>query len=170
MKTIYKIALVFMCLNNVLAIQAQEGNDKKRKQAEKNTSPFTIDHFSIQEQSFYVLTVHVTDGNIVLDERAVLKEVGGKLPYKRGNFNIELLNTEGRVISNYSIPDPFLIRSCEEGKDNYTFLKTGTVQIPFQKSQDMSRLLLTRDKQTVGDLDLSRFIKGKDNEDEEKQD
>ncbi|TGV01546.1 hypothetical protein [Flavivirga rizhaonensis] len=170
MKTIYKIVVVLICITNVLATQAQETNEEKRKQAEKNTSPFTLGHFSINEHSFYVLTVHVTDGTIKLDERAVLKEVGGKLPHQRGNFNIEVLNTEGRVISNYIIPDPFLVRSCEEGKEDNTFLKSGMIQIPFQKSPDISRLVLTKDKQTVGNLDLTALIKGKANEDKEKQD
>ncbi|WP_303317601.1 hypothetical protein Q4Q34_16930 [Flavivirga abyssicola] len=169
MKTIYKIIVALICITNVLAIQAQETNEEKRKQAEKNTSPFTLGHFSINEHSFYVLTVHVTDGTIVLDERAVLKEVGGKLPHQRGNFNIELLNTEGKVISNYMIPDPLLVRSCEEGKDDNTFLKSGTIQIPFQKSPDISRLVLIRDKQTVGNLDVTALIKGKGNDDKDER-
>jgi len=157
-----------MCLMAFLPNIAQEVQQEKRQTAEKNTAPFAVDYFDKSKNSFYVLSLHVKDGKPILDEETVLDEVPGKLPYNRGNFKVSMLDQDGRIIGDYLMPDPLLIRSCEEEGNNLKVLEEGLIHIPLVKSSAISQIVFTREKESIATLDVSEMIKRFNTQDEDR--
>lgn len=169
MKTIFKISVSVLCLMIFLPIGAQEDNKEKRETVEKNTAPFGVDYFDKSKNSFYVLSLNVQDGELVLDEEAVLNEVPGKLPYARGNFKVSMLDQDGRIIGEHHMPDPLLIRSCDKEGNNFKQLDKGLIQIPLVKSTEITQIVFTRGKERVATIDLSEMIKRFNSQEEDRE-
>ncbi|MGB5237183.1 MAG: hypothetical protein WBM43_09285 [Flavobacteriaceae bacterium] len=138
---------------------SQDDKSQKRDETEKNTSPFSINHFSKDSNSYYVLKARVSAGKIVIDEEATIKEVGGKLPYPSGNFRVEILDLEGKALADFNMQDPLLVRSCDEGGNHITNIDTGTVYIPMPKSSDIANIRFSRDRETIQEIEVTEVLK-----------
>ncbi len=157
-----------MCLMAFLPNIAQEDQKEKRETVEKNTAAFAVNYFDKSKNSFYVLSLNVKDGVPVLDEEAELTEVAGKLPYNRGNFKVSLLDEDRRIIGDYNMPDPLLIRSCDEAGNNIKLVDKGLIHIPLLKSSAITQIVFTRGKERVATIDVSEMIKRFSGQDEDK--
>lgn len=146
---------------------AQEDNKEKRATVEKNTAAFAVDYFDKNKHSFYVLSLQVKDGAPILDEEAVIDEVPGKLPYNRGNFKVSMLDQDGRIIGDYHMPDPLLIRSCDEEGNNLKVREEGLIHIPLLKSSAITQIVFTREKEPIASIDVSELFKRFNAQDEE---
>lgn len=173
MKATNFIGLLLTLCFATYACYSQEDKSKKRKETEENTSPFSITHFSKDTNSYYVLSVQVVGGKIVLDEKATIKEVGGKLPYPSGNFRVLVLNSNNEALADYHMQDPLIVRSCDKGENHLMPIDTGSIYIPMPKSSDIAKIQFSRGRETIQEIEvaglLKRTIENKDqkNEDEE---
>ena len=169
MKTINKINILLFLVSITFFSNAQETNEQKRVNAEKHTAPFKIDYFSINKQSFYVLETQVINNKIVSDSLTKIIEVAGKLPYSSGNFKVSILDENGEILQTLSMADPLEIRSCEEGKNHIRQIGKGKIYIPLPKSSKITRLVFTKDKDTVGKIDIATLIEEMNIRDENKK-
>ena len=138
---------------------SQDDKSQKRDETEKNTSPFSINHFNKDSNSYYVLTAMISAGKIVIDQEASIKEVGGKLPYPSGNFRVQILDLEGKALADYHMQDPLLVRSCDVGGNHITSIDTGTVYIPMPKSSDITKIRFSRDRETLQEIEVAEVLK-----------
>lgn len=139
-------------------LHSQENEIKKRVETEKSTAPFSLTQFNKQVNSHYVLTTNVNNGQIVIDQTSSIKEVGGKLPYPSGNFSISVLDNQGKVLSDYVMPDPLIIRSCDEGDDHIKLLDKGVIFISLPKNEEISNIRFSRNKKRVGEIKIDSLM------------
>ncbi|WP_416445243.1 hypothetical protein ACH3O9_05915 [Leeuwenhoekiella sp. A16] len=161
MKTLYRLITILILLLLGIVATAQEKtetDDEVRARVEKNTSPYTPDYFSKNQNGIYVLELTVKEGQIVNDN-ATIKEVAGKMPYSTGDFNIRLLGGQQEVIANLKMQDPLLLRSCDEGETHLSNLKEGRIFIPLPKSNKITNLEFFRGKERIGGIDVASLIR-----------
>lgn len=163
MKTLYRLITILILLLLGIVATAQEKtetDDEVRARVEKNTSPYTPDYFSKNQNGIYVLELTVKEGQIVKDN-ATIKEVAGKMPYSTGDFNIRLLGVGGQqeVIANLKMQDPLLLRSCDEGETHLSYLKDGRIFIPLPKSNKITNLEFFRGKERIGGIEVANLIR-----------
>ena len=137
---------------------AQETPDQQREKVEKNTAPYSTDYFTKSGNSYYVMTLAVEKGKIVVDKNSKLVEVKGKFPHQRGNLNVRVMSNKGERLANYFIPDPLVVRSCE-GEDSETKpINKGSIQIPLPKAANIGTIELVKGKQTIDKVDVSAIV------------
>jgi hypothetical protein len=136
---------------------AQQDN-RDRERVEKNTAPFDISYFNSEKNSFLVLTTSFEKNRIIINEKTRIEEVGGKFPYQTGELNIRLTDRQGEKIGDYLMPDPMIVRSCDEKESKTVLLEQGTIQLPLPKNRNISVLELVRDKKTIDRVDISELL------------
>jgi hypothetical protein len=170
MKLIWVIVSLFFMTS---LAYAQEDKSQKREETEKNTSPFSVNHFNKESNSYYVLSANVIAGKIVIDEEATITEVGGKMPYPSGTFRVMILDLNGETLADYHMQDPLIVRSCDEGGNHITSVDKGSVYIPMPKSSNIARIRFSRDRKAIQEIEVAEVLKRSfekdqdENEDEE---
>lgn len=161
MKTIYKSLVITICLLTAFSGNAQtkENDLQKRQRVEKNTPAFSLDFFSSDKNTFYVLEVSVKDNEIVFDETAKIQEVAGKPSFSVGDMRVTLLDKQGKQITEYYIQDPLDIYSCDGEDDNVSSLKNGRIFINIPKRDNIGQIILSKDNRKYGTFNLEKMIK-----------
>ena len=159
MRNLQKYILISLCLFTSIISFGQQTEQlteaQKRERVEKQTKPFKIDYFTKDTNVFYVLEASIDKGKIVINDNATIKEVSGKLPYATGDFEIEMINNQGEIIGRHFIENPLIIRSCDEKSSTVTTINKGTVFIPFIKSNLIATLVFKKNKERIGQVDIS---------------
>ncbi|WP_417590542.1 hypothetical protein [Owenweeksia hongkongensis] len=158
MKTLYKLNLMVLFVLICATAFAQETPDQQRDKVEKNTAPYSTDYFTRSGNSYYVMTLSVEKGKMVVDQNSKLEEVKGKFPYQRGNLNVQVMDTKGERLANFFMPDPLVVRSCEGEGSETTPIQKGSIQIPLPKASNIGKIELVRGKQTVDRVDVSAVV------------
>jgi hypothetical protein len=91
---------------------------ERRNDAESKTGPFTLKHLNNNEARHIALVLKI-DGDRLVPVRAVRRR--GILPYRPtngGQFQVELLDANGKRLNTFSIQDPTIQRSCDGDDEN----------------------------------------------------
>lgn len=158
MENIKFYVLAILCVISISFGYAQTQQSNEIDKVEKNTSPFSLNYFSNKESSLYVLTARVQDKKIVIDEKATIVEVPGKLPYNVGNFKVNVLDRQGELLSSFTMQDPMLVRSCEKETGEVSLMEKGQIQIPIPKAKNIAQIDIFRDEKRVQRLDIKKVM------------
>jgi hypothetical protein len=172
LKTILMLVLIFALS---LGTQAQ-GDDSKsdREKVEKSTAPFSMNYFNDESNRYFVMTLQVDKGKVLVNEKAKLVEVRGKFPYQTGNLNVQVLDQQGEKLSSYFMQDQLIVRACEEKEGVTDLLNNGTIQFILPNSNRISSLVLSKNQNEVQRLEVRNVVenylrRGKPNDDNSNQ-
>lgn len=86
----------------------------RRDEAESKTGPFSLKHLNDKEARHIALVLRKEGDNLV-PVRAVRRQ--GLLPYRPssgGQFQVEVMDANGKRLDSFTIQDPTIQRSCDE--------------------------------------------------------
>jgi len=158
MENIKIYVLTMLCVISISFGHAQTQQPNEIDKVEKNTAPFSLNYFSNKENGLYVLTVRVENTKILIDEKATIEEVPGKLPYNVGNFKVNVLDRQGELLSSFTMQDPMLVRSCEKETGEVSLMEKGQIQIPLPKSKNIAAIDIFRDEKRVQRLNIEKVM------------